>query len=117
MGILDKIKNFGSSVISGIGAAFTSAPTNSPSLTTPGISSGGGFSRILDSAISRITNYINPSQRTTVSSPPPAPAPQPMFIFDDRAVGGDGKIFGVNQKVLLAVAAGLVGFLVFKRLR
>jgi hypothetical protein len=120
MSIFDKIKNFGSSVVSGIGAAFTSAPVRTPSLTTPGIApTGNGFGRILDSAISRITNYINPTKRTspTPTQAPTTAAQTPFVIFDDRAVGGDGKVFGVSQKVLLMVAAGLVGFLVFKRIK
>jgi hypothetical protein len=110
MGILNSIKNFGSSVVSGIGAAFTSTPVRAPSLTTPAIATGSGFSRVLDSAISRISNFINPRQQI-------APNATPVYVFDDSKVGGDGKIFGVSQKILLVVAAGLVGFLVFKRLK
>jgi hypothetical protein len=116
MGILDSIKKFSGSVVSGIGSAFNSIPIGTPSITTAGINTtSGGFSRLFNSAISRVSSLINPPQKVTQQQT----AQTPTFVFSGSGSSGGNNqnLLGTNQKLLLVVAAGLVGFLVFNRLK
>ncbi|MBT6955530.1 MAG: hypothetical protein HN802_06085 [Candidatus Jacksonbacteria bacterium] len=122
MSIYDRIKQFGGSVVSGIGRAFTPAPTRTSSMTTPSIMStgGSGFTTLLNSAVSRISSWIAPKPKVVTQT-----VEKPVFLFGG---GGGGTapnlsgtapqeptLFGMPQKMGLVVVAGLVGFLILKR--
>lgn len=129
MSIFDSLKQFGGNVISGIGNVFASAVNPAPTVTrsTPSLTSTitQGLSGLINTAFSGIARFVNPQDRPLVSTPTP---PTPVFIVgsgatqDSTAATQTGTapaqtILGVPQKTALLIAAGLVGFLVFRRIK
>jgi|APSaa5957512535_1039671.scaffolds.fasta_scaffold03442_9 hypothetical protein len=130
MSILDSIKEFGSQVISGIGGAFVSglggsttpAPINSTSTQGSLTSSwGAGIGTLYDSAVSRISNWINPPAEA-VSNPP-----APVYVFGGSSPisstttstapsQAGSSLFGLPHGIgLMLVAAGVGYFLLTRR--
>lgn len=123
MGIFDSIKNFGSSVLSGIGSVISApfVPTRSQQPTTVTSTLGSSINALYNSAFSRIADWINPPPQST-----PAPsAPKTIFTFggsDPIAPTGSTATTGntsggLPQGMGLILVAIGIGYLLFNRIK
>lgn len=143
MGIWDSIKQFGSNVVSSIGSVISSSPTTytgiggdvtfvGPPAPSTSITSniGNTIGGLYNSAISRISSWINPPP-TVVATPS---APKTVYIWGGSAplapsattapsvatapspiTGNNNSLFGLPQGVGLVLVAVGVGYLIFNK--
>lgn len=114
MSLWDNIKDFGSSVYSGIGSVFSSPD---PTFVGPTAPTGGsltstissGLNNIIDSVFSSFASSIY-EPKTTLQSPSTAPDRYITFMPS----GSSKQILGMST-IGIVVVAGVVGYLYLTR--